>query len=113
MTVPQALWQQAVNIGLYQPLSLNEEGFLHAAAAGQFMKCACQFYAGRTDALALRINISLLTAPLRFEPGKSGTLYPHIYGALNVGAVDAVELLQPDSMGGFEPCSIVKENSGL
>jgi uncharacterized protein (DUF952 family) len=40
--------------------------------------------------LALEVDTNLLTSPLIREASKSGEIYPHIYGLLNVEAIKNV-----------------------
>ena len=74
--------------------SLDDVGFIHCSFARQVRSVADTFYRGRSDVLLLSIDPSRVRAPIREEAPPGGDdLFPHIYGPLNVDAVDAVEPL--------------------
>jgi glutathione S-transferase len=73
----------------YRAGSLDTEGFIHCSFADQVARSANRFYADAADLLVLAIDPARLTAPLREEPAKGGTLYPHVYGPIDRDAVTA------------------------
>ncbi|MGC4174723.1 DUF952 domain-containing protein [Demequina sp.] len=87
-------WAAAFEAGEYRVstlgMTLDDVGYLHASHAHQVQGVADAFYRGRSDVVLLVI------APERF-PGEiredldpaSGQYFPHLYGALPVGAVVA------------------------
>jgi uncharacterized protein (DUF952 family) len=85
--------------GDYAPASLDREGFVHLSTEAQLLRTAQRFFSGRRDLLALVIAEDRLSAPVRYEPA-DGDSFPHLYGALNLDAVDDVAPLLPDE-GGF------------
>jgi uncharacterized protein (DUF952 family) len=97
-------WEIAQRKGFYSPRSLEVEGFIHCSTVAQIIETANLFYRGRQDLLVLRIDERKLISRLEFEaPATAGdqrpeTLFPHIYGRLNLDAViDAVDLpCEPD-----------------
>jgi uncharacterized protein (DUF952 family) len=96
----RAAWVQAREIGEYRPVSLAAEGFIHASEPPQVLEVANRYYAGKQDLLLLWIDPQRLRPELRYEPA-DGELYPHIYGALNLEAVVAVDAFPPDEDGIF------------
>lgn len=90
--VSKSDWEKAKSSGSYQPPSLKKEGFIHCSKTDQLLGVANSFYKGQTDLLILRINKEKVTSEIKFEPPleapMSGLLFPHIYGALEVNAVD-------------------------
>ena len=96
-------WAAAQSAGHLCPASLAAEGFIHCSQdQEQMLRVAQRLYSGRPDLLALSVNTALLTAPVVTEPSRSGELYPHIYGPLEISAVTAVRPLIPNSAGGFD-----------
>lgn len=97
--------------GAYQPESLSSEGFVHLSRAHQVLPTARAYFGGVPNLVLLVIDPSLLSAPLRYEPPaplptatpKSGDveLYPHYYGALELGAV--VDVLDLSHFDGQAP----------
>ena len=72
--------------GFYRAASLAVEGFIHASPRDQLSRVANKFYSTATDLRLLHIDPSLVIAEIRWEPA-AGSLYPHIYGPLNMDAV--------------------------
>lgn len=89
----------------YQPPTLAEDGFIHCTAgAEKLVEIANIYFADlRDDLLALEVDPTRLTAPLRFEPPiapaqtiaspphraavEQDTLFPHIYDLLDRQAI--------------------------
>ena len=95
-------WETARSTGQWRPPSLDDEGFIHGSSnTEQVLRVAQRLYAGRTDMLVLEVETERLTQPLVIEPSRSGELYPHIYGPLDVSAVLRVLKLELDEAGGF------------
>lgn len=105
-------WVAAQCAGSYRAASLDSEGFIHCSTRRQVLAVANQFYRGRGDLLLLCIDESRLHAPLVWEApahpepdsgdfAAGDSEFPHIYGALNLDAVVALESLR-ESGDGFE-----------
>jgi len=96
----RAAWQAAQDAGNYQPPSLAAEGFIHLSRPDQILKVANTFYRGLAEAVLLWIDPTRLQAALRWE-AVDADLFPHLYGALNLEAVAAINDLIPDQDGVF------------
>ena len=94
-------WTEAKARGSYRPPSLAAEGFIHCSRREQILSVADDFYRGQADLLLLCIDESRLTAELHWEApahprsesaaATSGeAAFPHLYGPLNLDAVDRV-----------------------
>ena len=93
-------WESARPSGEYSAPSLADEGFIHCSKdIPQLLKVAARLYPGETTLLVLDVDLDKLTAPLKNEPSRSGEIYPHIYGKLNVGAVVRERALKVDAAG--------------
>ncbi len=95
---PRDEWQQALEVGMYQDKSLLQDGFIHCSQPEQLLGVANRFYRGIPDLVLLSINPDKLTSEIRWEAA-DGTLFPHIYGAINLEAVISVNDLRPESDG--------------
>ena len=94
-------WEYARPTGEYAAPSLAEEGFIHCSKdIPQLLKVAARLYPGETNLLVLDVDLDKLTAPLKNEPSRSGEIYPHIYGKLNVDAVVRERALSVNAEGG-------------
>ena len=81
-------WEKASLLGFYRDSSLEEEGFIHCSTEQQILRSANEYYRGQSDLLLLCISSSKVEAPIIYEDSyKKGTVYPHIYGLLNLDAV--------------------------
>jgi uncharacterized protein (DUF952 family) len=92
---------QARDSGSYAPASIGSEGFIHLSEARQLMQSATRFFAGRDDVLVVSISADRLSAPLRWDD-VDGESFPHLYGPLNLDAVDSVLPLPRGAEGRFE-----------
>ncbi|HET9877468.1 MAG TPA: DUF952 domain-containing protein [Mycobacterium sp.] len=84
-------------------------GFIHLSKPEQVHLPANRLYRGRRDLLLLHIDRGRLRSPLRWESGTAtdpaGMVFPHLYGALPVGAVIDVVAYPPGPDGAFSPVS--------
>jgi uncharacterized protein (DUF952 family) len=108
--VNKSVWAAAKKAGKYEPESLLDQsdkgGFIHCSHAQQILEVANKFYVGHKDLIILRINVEKVQAEIKdevpFEAPWSTVLYPHIYGPLNIDAVEAEIPFPAKSDGTFE-----------
>ena len=100
-----AAWEAALTAGEYRlstlGRTLDDEGFIHASTSAQVREVADRFYAGvREPVVLLTIDERRLTVPLQWDavPGRPDP-FPHLYGALDVGAVVLATPLPRDAEG--------------
>ncbi len=97
----------AVERRTYAPDSLRLDGFIHCSMLAQVIDTANRFYRGQNDLVVLYIEESRLTAELKYEAPATprgevaGELFPHLYGELNVAAVERVIELPCEADGTF------------
>ncbi|MAF78053.1 MAG: hypothetical protein CME63_08920 [Halobacteriovoraceae bacterium] len=99
-------WKEAQKVGTYAPESLKNEGFIHFSKADQILGVANSFYKNQNDLLILRVDPDKLKAELKIEPPleapMSGVLFPHLYGELNLDAVEGSVNFTMNEDGLFE-----------
>jgi uncharacterized protein (DUF952 family) len=95
--IAEADWLQAADP--YAPPSLQQEGFIHCSSAEQVNGTLQRFFSGRRDMLLLKIDPAALPVAARWEEGEPGVLFPHLYAALPLTAVERVERIQPTADG--------------
>lgn len=103
-----ATWRAAQKRGFYRAPTLASEGFIHCSQREQVLYVANDLYADASDLLLLCIDECLLNAELRWEaPAHPNayraiakhcdSLYPHLYGELNLDSVlHVAELTRTD-----------------
>lgn len=99
-------WEPARSVGEYRGDTLDTQGFIHCSTPGQVVGVANSYYPGRHGLVLLCIDPDKLRAELRYEapdgPAVAGeSLFPHIYGPLNIDAVTAVLDFEPGPDGLF------------
>lgn len=97
-----AAWEDALFRGVYRAQSLETEGFIHASTLEQVIGTANLLFHGQPGLVLLVIDPGRLQAELRYEiaPG-TGQKFPHIYGPLNLDAVERVVAFPPGPQGSF------------
>lgn len=93
-------WQKSLQQGQYRHPSLAVEGFIHCSRPDQILQVANHYYPGEHDLLLLWIDPRRLSAELRWDP-VGETNFPHVYGPLNLEAVQSVTEFPPDKDGVF------------
>ena len=86
-------WSRAQATGGYRGDTLDSDGFIHCCTPAQLDYVLSTYFPGHRGLLALHIAPERLRADLRWEPSGPDSPYPHIYGALNLDAVVAVQEL--------------------
>jgi len=97
----RAAWEGAMATGDYRPPSLASEGFIHLSTAEQVLWVANRFYRGQGGLVLLAVAPERLGAELRYEESEPGQRFPHLYGPLNLDAVDSVQDFAPGEDGSF------------
>lgn len=99
----QVDWEIAQEVGVYEVISLQEEGFIHLSTETQVLNTAHLFYKGQQGLLLLFIEAEKLVPEVVFENTMGGDeLFPHLYGALNLDAVEKALPFVPNAEGFFE-----------
>lgn len=113
------VWEAATPTGYYRPVSLAWDGFIHCSTIEQTVTTANQFYAGQPGLILLCIDPSKTEAAVKYEPPacagdqRAESLFPHVYGPLNVSAVVGVVEFAPRSDGSFELPAAVSRMAGI
>jgi uncharacterized protein (DUF952 family) len=88
-------WENAREKGEYTAASLQSEGFIHCSTQNQTVDTANIFYKGQQGLALLCIDETKLTSECKFEDPVGlpkhnpdvDSLFPHIYGPINLSAV--------------------------
>ncbi len=90
----RAEWTAAEATGSYPGSSQDAaDGFIHFSTAEQIRESARKHRAGQSDLVLVTVEAAKLGPALKWEPSRGGALFPHLYGALPLQAVVAVQPL--------------------
>jgi uncharacterized protein (DUF952 family) len=96
----QDAWRAAERAGTYPGSQLDRcDGFIHFSAVDQAAETAAKHFAGQTGLMLIAVDAGALGPALKWETSRGGALFPHLYGALPLGAVRWARPL-PDEVGG-------------
>jgi uncharacterized protein (DUF952 family) len=91
---PHQSWLDAQAAGEYRTPDLASIGFIHLCRPSQLDFVLGRYFAGKQNLAVLHVDVSRLTAELRWEVSEPGMpSFPHLYGPLNLAAVTSVDLI--------------------
>ena len=86
-------WEKAQVQGIYEGSEVDRrDGFIHLSAAHQVRATAQKHFSGKADLVLISIREENLGPSLKWEASRGGNLFPHIYGPLQLDAIEAVPL---------------------
>ena len=106
----RAAWEAAQASGQFLSPEFDQHGFIHCSTGDQVVLVANALFRGRLDLLLLVIDPARLASPVRWEPADSkdrmpgfteNTVFPHVYGPINLDAVVRTVGLDPTATGSF------------
>jgi uncharacterized protein (DUF952 family) len=119
--LPHGEWERAKERGVYQPESLETDGFIHCSTREQVMRTANLYFRGQPGLMLLTIAADQVKAMIRYEDLMGeGMRFPHIYGPLNLDAVIEESHLMmdmdsrfvvPDVLSDFDQKQRIRETS--
>ena len=96
---PETL-RDSTSTGVFAPESLQAEKFVHASPSNQLTRIANKYYLDNDTVHVAVVRKTKVAAPIKWEPATAG-IYPHIYGPLNMDAVDQVIPFYKEDDGSF------------
>ena len=98
--LPREMWEAAVAAGFFHGSAVDvADGFIHFSTAAQVHETAAKHFSGVRDLLLVAVPAAALDGAIKWEPSRSGDLFPHLYGPLPVAAASWVEPLPIGSDG--------------
>jgi uncharacterized protein (DUF952 family) len=94
-------WQAAKAQGFYHAPSLENEGFIHCSYQDQVCDTANRYYSGVHGLVLLEIAPEKLSCHWLDELSTGDELFPHVYGRINLEAVNRVMPFEPQPDGSF------------
>jgi len=88
-------WSLTKKLNKYEPHSIATDGFIHCCKQTQINELAIRLYKGQNDLLLLEINTNSIKKPIIYEDLYGlNQLFPHLYGALNLNAINEIYHVQ-------------------
>jgi uncharacterized protein (DUF952 family) len=82
-------WKTAQAQGIYEGSEVDQrDGFIHLSAAHQVRATAQKHFSGKADLVLISVAQEILGPSLKWEASRGGDLFPHIYGPLQLDAID-------------------------
>lgn len=93
----------AVASGTFPRMPIDDsDGFLHFSTSTQLPETLRLYFAGQPDVLLIAVRTAELGDGLRWEPSRGGDLFPHVYGALGLEALEESEPVDVGADGSVE-----------
>jgi uncharacterized protein (DUF952 family) len=93
-------WEAGRAAGRYTGSTQDQDdGFIHFSTAAQIIESAAKHRTGQRDLVLIEVDSAALGDTLRWERSRGGGLFPHLHGALPLGAVRRVAPLPLDAHG--------------
>jgi uncharacterized protein (DUF952 family) len=83
-------WDEAQATGSVIPPGFAAEGFVHCSTSGQLASTIERHFAGMDELVLLHLDPEAIASDLRWEEGRPGELFPHVYRPLVPGDLVAV-----------------------
>lgn len=98
--VTRGQWVEAEKTGRFNGAPVDHaDGFIHLSAADQVRETAAKHFGGQPDLLLVGVATEKLGDALKWEVSRGGALFPHLYGPLDLAAVEWVKDLPLGSEG--------------
>ncbi len=95
-----AAFAEAQAEGIYAGAEIDlKDGFIHFSTVLQLPETLRLHFRGRSGLVLVSVRVAALGDALRWEPSRGGDLFPHLYGNLEMSAVEWVEGIDVDEDG--------------
>jgi len=85
---PRPIWLEAERRGVFAGAGIDlDDGFIHFSTEAQLRATADLHFAGQSDLVLVAVDDTALGPGLKWEPARGGSLFPHLYGTFDLGAV--------------------------
>jgi uncharacterized protein (DUF952 family) len=96
---------------VYEPASLRDVGFVHCSSEAAVIPVANDYFGGALEKLLLlRVDPTKLASQTRYEDAvpvdgmraaavPDSTLFPHVYGPIEISAIDGIGVLGREAAG--------------
>ena len=82
--LPRTAWDEAMAKGRFDGSPVDiQDGYIHFSTAAQAQETAAKHFHGQAGLVVVAVEVDALGPALRWEPSRSGQLFPHLYGSLD------------------------------
>ena len=102
--VSKSAWAEAEKAGVFKGAEIDlADGYIHFSSADQVVETASKHFAGRENLVLVAVISEHLGEQLKWEKSRNDELFPHLYGELEMSAIDSVNTLplKPDGTHEF------------
>lgn len=99
--LPPVAWEKALLEEQYRPESLKTEGFIHFSTEDQVLESAAIYLSDHPELVVLRVVVKHIKDDLKWEEGRNGELFPHLYTKLNLESVENTRSILRQKDGSF------------
>ncbi|OJX41283.1 MAG: hypothetical protein BGO78_00605 [Chloroflexi bacterium 44-23] len=92
-------WKKFNQEEIYQPPSLQNEGFIHLSYHQQVPATVNRFYNQHQKLVILKIEVNKINSLLRDEISGQDGVFPHLYGGLEKSAIRDVLMVENSAEG--------------
>ncbi|WP_414837074.1 DUF952 domain-containing protein [Candidatus Nanohalococcus occultus] len=96
--IPIERWREVRNQEYYSTESLENEGFIHCSKKDQITEVADFKFNDQEKLMILKIDEEKVESEIKYE-GEKDNKFPHIYGKLNLEAVEETEIMENTEKG--------------
>ncbi len=108
-------FQSCIDEIKYIPSNLKDDGFIHCSLESSVIPVANDYYGNiKEELLLLRIEPLILKSKVKYEAAKpekgintshlsSSQIFPHIYGPIDLEAIDGIGILEKKESGYIWP----------
>lgn len=99
--VPPAIWEKALMDGRYQAPGYATEGFIHCSTKEQVLESARIHLGEHEELVVLRLILRWIKDKVKWEEGRNGELFPHLYAHLQMHEVETTLMIERQADGSF------------
>ncbi len=98
--LPKSEWEEALAAGRFTGSAIDlKDGYIHLSTGDQAQDTARLHFRGQAGLYLVTLESDALGAALKWEPSRGGSLFPHLYGPLDVGLALEARPLELDAEG--------------
>ncbi len=99
--VTPEVWERTLLEGQYKSDSLKKEGFIHFSDEDHVLESAQLHMSDHPKLVVLKVVLKHIKDKVKWEKGRKGKMFPHLYGKLNLESVEDTQTILRQNDGSF------------